>query len=309
MLRILLFITLVQAPLFVHASIRVPGQCFSLLLNKESSGGTTKALHAWLEALNEKETNPAPPSFAPIDYSKRITVSGHELSVPYALTYNELLDLSLELVRAATIQKNKTEARIIVRSANERLERFKALFPNVMLLPTYRRLSIEDLNELSPYPVYYIGLKKSDDEIKFDGKASLDPLYYLDHDLGHAEGMQEKKPLQNLPLRESFFHDFKKLVKQQQKPEARQALHLVWFELTHEHYVNFTPKAMTRYSRIHHQALKHEIIGRLANPLDYGGEITRPQAITEAVLENALTQFESSFVPKISFLRKIFKIK
>jgi hypothetical protein len=118
--------------------------------------------------------------------------------------------------------------------------------PYTMVMPTHRPMSIAELNELSPYPIFPAELvayrQKADRELYY-------PLSYFGHDLSHGSiaARAFEKQIKRLEAGEITNAEYAKYVEDRiqlragfsamaakQTPEIQNALELLWFNFTHE---------------------------------------------------------------------------
>lgn len=126
--------------------------------------------------------------------------------------------------------------------------------PFTLVMPTHRPLSVADMNDLSPYPIFPVELLAY--RTKVDGQLYY-PLSHFGHDLAHASTSaaaferQVKKLEAGEITRAQYFkyvedrvrtrETFKKFA-DGETPRMRNSLELLWFNITHENisHIEFT---------------------------------------------------------------------
>jgi len=127
--------------------------------------------------------------------------------------------------------------------------------PGSLLLPTSKELSIRDINDLSPYPIYPVGITKRSAWV--DGYTQ-NPEQFLSHDLGHfselanrdRELYSEFNPIKRQTIikrREAFYEGFRSLVETEQSHEQKEILDLLWFAAYREDGVELNKTALNSY--------------------------------------------------------------
>jgi len=124
--------------------------------------------------------------------------------------------------------------------------------PLAKAVPTHHPLTIRDFNDLSPYPIYPVGIVSK--PTLADGTLYL-PAEYRGHDVDHTVSMlaRDKEILEivgpnsfvPIPLRrekvetiikerEALYKQFRNLVENEPDLEQKKLLDLIWFNLFHE---------------------------------------------------------------------------
>ncbi|CAN5707461.1 hypothetical protein BH10BDE1_BH10BDE1_02910 [soil metagenome] len=126
--------------------------------------------------------------------------------------------------------------------------------PFAIVMPTHRPMSIEELNDISPYPIFPAELvpyrQKADRQLYY-------PMSFFGHDLSHGALTAQafEKQIKRLETGEITKAQYLRYVDErvqirtgftavanQQSPQIRNALELLWFNFTHENidHIDFT---------------------------------------------------------------------
>jgi len=152
---------------------------------------------------------------------------------------------------------------------------------------TEKALTVREINDLSPYPIYVLGVTAK--PAVADG-IKRSALGFIEHDLAHAFGkfsaidevlvskiemgdIEGAKKI--LAERESFYAHFRALVAKTPDKKQRELLELLWFDVFHERNAPMVPKSLKLPQLVPtEERWAEEVYSKIRNPGDYGNNIS-----------------------------------